>query len=402
MGVWRRLWARVVAIYRGFVVAVPAPGGRRRRASTSSARGREAEASGKWYFRRDILEYLDDYFYCVGRLRKLDRNGYALLSRVGASIVVRRSHIQSESLSSLTAKGRTYGAVAFLGVDEGAPKYFPAKFCYFQKVDRPIHVEPGKGDVYSVIAFHTRHNDPKKLCGGTQFHVSVVGDVVKLLREVVVTTQTINSKRGPKGKAGRRSRVYLSHRKMAYPENLKWWYSDYEDDYKKYKLGKLDDTQGAQGWVEGPLMSIEEWSALTFSVLVNAHFQASIDIRVRVQKRGLVAVFTVDMLRTPHFFQDRELVLTPGGRRKPIFHIVRTHPRRLAGGRLVPVKTHFRGVRTFTWNDYEVNITMPGFHHADPLTMDFSGMEILDGDKIPRKTLSVREFAGRLDDSLNV
>lgn len=101
-------------------------------------------------------------------------------------------------------------------------------------------------------------------------------------------------------------------------------------------------------------------------------------LTIRVRKDGLSAVFAIDMLRTPYFFADREKVVTENGQTKKIFHIVRGHWRTLAGGHRKFIKPHFRGLREFDWNGYEVRISLAGLHGqaassfrapaADPMT----------------------------------
>ena len=58
-------------------------------------------------------------------------------------------------------------------------------------------------------------------------------------------------------------------------------------------------------------------------------------VRVTVEKDKMRAVFSVNPERLSYFFQDRDIQLTENGRRKPIFHIVKAHPR--ADGTLRPI-----------------------------------------------------------------
>ena len=84
--------------------------------------------------------------------------------------------------------------------------------------------------------------------------------------------------------------------------------------------------------------------------------------RVSISRGDLLATFGIDPRRGASFFKDRVDVCDPNtGHKKRIFHIVRPHSRRTG----VSVKMHFRGLRTFMWNDYSVHITVPGLHHPE-------------------------------------
>jgi hypothetical protein len=99
--------------------------------------------------------------------------------------------------------------------------------------------------------------------------------------------------------------------------------------------------------------------------------------KIHVRKKRLKAVFSIDVLRTPYFFSDRDPVIT-NGVKKRIFHIVRAH-KRLVGATETYVKTHFRGLRRFVWNGYSVNVTVPGWHHADFAVFDAGAIDCEPG-----------------------
>jgi hypothetical protein len=114
-------------------------------------------------------------------------------------------------------------------------------------------------------------------------------------------------------------------------------------------------------------------------------------VRVEASKGAEIAVFGVDITRTPYFFKDRDKV---EGRR--IFHIVRTHQRVRADGTVRPIKTHFRGLRYFRWNGYDIKITVPGWHHKD-ITSFAAGL--LDDEKyIEGKHMTMEQMGEFLHD----
>jgi hypothetical protein len=86
-------------------------------------------------------------------------------------------------------------------------------------------------------------------------------------------------------------------------------------------------------------------------------------MEVRAKKNGIIALIRVDILETPQFFKERIRLPDAGGNVRKIFEIVRTHPRALANGATTSVKLHFRGERKFVWNGYEIEITIPNWHH---------------------------------------
>jgi hypothetical protein len=82
-------------------------------------------------------------------------------------------------------------------------------------------------------------------------------------------------------------------------------------------------------------------------------------VRIEARKDGLTGVFGVAIKRTAYFFKDRSAVVDQSGGKKRIFHIVRPHVR--ANGQAV--KLHFRGLRKFNWNGYDIAISVPGRDH---------------------------------------
>ena len=71
-------------------------------------------------------------------------------------------------------------------------------------------------------------------------------------------------------------------------------------------------------------------------------------------------VFSIEARDTKHYFKDRIRIQTPGGRAKPIIHFVEGFTRE-NGSEVIP---HIRGLRQFTWNNYEVNVKNPELGNA--------------------------------------
>ena len=162
------------------------------------------------------------------------------------------------------------------------------------------------------------------------------------------------------------------------------------------------------GWVipehlrEGPRDKPDDWSPelsakIAFGWAYQGYSNASMDIRIRASKNGVVGAFSVDLLRTPYFFADRNPVFHEKGHKRKIFHIVRTHERKFKKGGSTFVRSHFRGLRAFDWNGYQLLITMPETHHRDLL--DFhAGAHDVEASNYPESDLlSMPELGEKLD-----
>jgi len=352
---------------------------KKRKRKSRAVNRKEVEESGRWYFKRDILEHLDEYFICISKLKKTDLEGYNLYSRVGGVISSPKAEMVWNQLPSSWKAGQlpSFGAVTFLRdkINDGG---VPAKFICFQKLSRPSpFIESTKGVVYAVSLFHLDLQHQNKHSGSSmRFHVAIEGEEVKLLKELRTVEQIIPVK---KVKGRKHCPHLINHQRWGFPKILKLLYED-------------NDT---------PDNSLSQYGANVFKCIVGHHENATADIRVRVSKGKLVGMFAVDLLRTPYFFADREPVIIDGIKKK-IFHIVKTHPRYLQGGRVVHVHSHFRGLRRFEWNGYEINITMPGFHHRDLLELDMGGIH-LDPDKPePKGLIDSKVLGKKIDSHMNV
>ena len=72
--------------------------------------------------------------------------------------------------------------------------------------------------------------------------------------------------------------------------------------------------------------------------------------------------FSIEQHLTRPFFKDRDkTVMTPSGARKKIIHFVNAHDRKTEK-KVVQVKAHIRGLRTFDWRGFKCAITAPEFH----------------------------------------
>jgi hypothetical protein len=347
------------------------------------SRASQIEDTGRFYFKRNILDKLDDYFESIRKLRRWDPDSYAVYSRVGAQIVSPKmgSYHRVDDLDPKWRAGHRlgFGAVALLddGLGEdGDEDRVPWKFGLIQKLDLPpANVEPVlSGTIYSVTSFSTTEGDRKAFSPDymewvNRFHVCVSTDgrSVRLLKERT-STRTVRPKHGRP--------FSVPCRLWGFPSGLA--FVARENARKNAKGGRRFE-------------SAQEIAEFMFVWLVQSYEQASADIRVRVSDGSNVAAFCVDMVRTPYFFRDRDVSINVNGTRKKIFHVVRVHERRLRNGVSTFVRSHFRGERSFRWNGYQVLITMPGLHHRDLLDFDVGSY---DQDAMKELGISDRGMIG--------
>jgi hypothetical protein len=322
-------------------------------ATAKTNRGADIESTGRWYFKRDILDRLGDYFAMLRVVRHHDPDGYEQISKMGAVVINVREG--GETNNNETTIGGHIGFGAVYPVTERQRRRDGDKmditFGYWLRHDTPpATVEPTNGTVFELTVFYPDRKSKRKKGFGVPLtaFVGVVDGEPHLLRQVVSERYTINE-RGPRTKQVKSTRRY-----WGYPR----WLSDIIPASAEEPLSFEDARDKYMYW---------------FGWAYNAYRNASMDTRVAVKSRGLVAAFSVDLLRMPYFFADRDTGVLVNGRRKKIFHIVRTHTRRYKSGREVFVRSHFRGLRVFGWNGYRVRVTMPGKHHPDMLDLDFGG-----------------------------
>jgi len=340
------------------------------------SRGKDAEEAGYWYFKRDILDQLGNYFKYICKMKKTDPEGYRMYSKIGAAIAPFRIEVRTR-LETIWKRSETrpgFGAVAY-GRNYGDKDTVPMKFGYFRRIDRPLPIiELALGQVYRVVMFHADRGErmtPRNISGfSSEFYVEI-DDAARVhpLRHVQKTTQNI-------------------HHHDAVAKN------------GAFRVSKITHTRFAYGvFLEEPedfdpahFRTPQQRAEIIFSLIANNYQQASGALRIAITKRNITAMFGLDLLRTPYFFDEREPTYTDRGAKKRILHIVRTHHRRLAGGKGTFVKSHFRGEREFQWKGYHVLISMPGKHHADLLAATFGSHDYDVDETVPKGMLGQAAF----------
>ena len=273
------------------------------------------------YSLKDLLTQLPKYRKTVVMLKKFDADAYALYSKVGGVIVSDALQVRSHQLEPIWKTRRpTFSFVHFERADQDEDKIAVAAM-YITKTKRVTGVQLMVGDTYECHVFYGAKEASETFNCVYYINITPHGEIVPL-RQLI-------SKRND------------NHRHI--PPQKVW---DYPTPIKD--IAKENDWPSTQAF----MVSI-------FCLVANFTVGGVDGFMVSARKGGVACRFYIDMLRTPYFFKDREKVKTATGKTKRIFHIVRPHAR---GNKFI--KTHFRGVRRFLWQGYDVTVSMPGFHHT--------------------------------------
>ena len=342
----RKYWLLITTYFK------PSPGGE----TSEVAPAAEQDEYGEFYFRHTILDQLGRYFAILKRMKRGDKNAYDLYSQVGAYILPERTNAgySRDALEPRWLELRpSFGMVLYgsrsqeVKVDKEKKFYVPFAV-YFKKYlsDRaPTTVQPvNSGDVYCCTVYWDTFHGSMKGGAPTEFalNISPSGEIhiLKILENKNITI------RGKKGK-GRGSTFTVPQRRWGVPEFFEGWAKEHGEDVRPFLASVFIETANAQIAAANSM------------------------IKVKAYKGRLAAIFSVNVLRTPYFFKDRDLCVNDRGKKKKIFHIVKTHIRKTGS----VVRTHFRGMREFNWNGYKIRITVPGWHHVNTHDLDIGSTD---------------------------
>lgn len=307
----------------------------RRRRPPAEAR----PTTARWEFRRDILDRLDVYFRALRRLKRWDRDGYNLFSRVG--LAVPAAFGWRPDVQELPSFGGMVVAPGLFEDKLGRLDRIGAAFIYFQAVNRSRWIERGAHRFRVTIVWDTMQSFG---CAAS-FCVAVESGEARVLKEAVRVPHIVRPTRGRKRHHGDEFTRYTIAWKV--PS----WLSGI---FEELQVEASHDCDTPEAW------AIEMfWRAVSTAV------DASDRIIVRVgDGQGHKAAVGIDLQRAGYFFKDREKLtaLAKDGRRKRIFHSVRQHTRVLATGRETDVHAHYRGIRHFDWQGYRVQIVLPNLN----------------------------------------
>ncbi len=115
---------------------------------------------------------------------------------------------------------------------------------------------------------------------------------------------------------------------------------------------------------------------------------------VSVNKDGERMTFSIPRELTKIFFKDRIRVTTETGRTKPIIHFVNRH-KRLTNLGIIDVKEHIRGLDSFSWKDYRIRVTAPGFNGRLSTAFDLPSHEADEDMPLPGDGIDISKV-GRI------
>jgi hypothetical protein len=291
-----------------------------------------------WYFKRAILDRLDEYFFCMRRVRRWDVNGYALMSRIGIA-VPSHDRLDDELLAKareglgVEAERAAFGGLLQTAAFTDLKRYIVPSFVYFHKQKTPPRVQAAHGEIYQFVAVYDNRAD---YTGPQECYLAVRPDgSVRLLKQYIECRSEITPRRSRRGAPRRGESFTLTSRHWAVPPFL----LNVSSHHK---------------------LTPEVWAAAMFVDAYQTARECRSGLVVRARRDGIVAAFGVPVKRSSYFFADRDVTaLAADGKRKRIFHSVREHDRVIAPDRMVTVKTHYRGIRHFAWNSYDVGIVLP-------------------------------------------
>lgn len=316
----------------------------------------ETLSEASFYHIGDILDRLDEYFYWLRRLKIFDPVAYQAYSQIGGNIMSSAGifAMNREVLFNIHPdKWPTFLMLSFPDNDESKnrsnndPKV-SVKLLYFTKIAYGPFI-PWGDTFYEGTIFYSskkvRIDFPAKFYVG----VSSSGEI-RALRSSLTKSQTITSRRHGK--------FDVFHHSIGYPEIL-------------IELAQFPEEIALAETPSGVACRLMSWA-------LNMTIAAETGIQVNIVKSDVVGRFSVPLSRTAYFFKDRDIQVNVNGSRKKIFHAVREHTRTLPNGRKTTVKSHFRGIRRFDWNGYEILITVAGHHH---IALSELNMKALDEDR---------------------
>ena len=315
------------------------------------------EHSGSHYYLGDLLDCLDASFEALRAIKKVDSDAYDYLSRVGAPVMNTDGRVEATIPAHIDLDNPpSVIAWACPKRPSDNDKFASPRMIYAVREKRPVNVQLSNRPVYRLVMAYV----PKWLngkCHATGGYVAVQSDgTIAPLKQI--------------------EPIHQSHRGKTVVTRM-GWANPWE------QIAKFFDE------------SEQQFLTNTFGWALSANEGAESGLTVRVSRGRHAARFAINMLRTPYFFADRDRVVNERGSTKKIFHIVRGHWRTGAGGNKRWVKPHFRGLRKFTWNDYRVSISLPGYHYNPLTNLAAEGLDPRDPET-PKDVLTMREAGERV------
>tara|TARA_R110002020_G_scaffold76392_1_gene193635 strand:- start:865 stop:1983 length:1119 start_codon:yes stop_codon:yes gene_type:complete len=322
---------------------------------------REKAHYGAHYYLGDLLDNLDYTFNALKNTKKFDVSSYKLFSKIGISVFNSDFETAQNESNGYFKPDKTpaFGAAAFGRPSKDEQEkhkdsYWLSVFT-FRKIEKMVNVQPSNHQTFAINLFYQCPKTDKQIQEELYASIDDKGNVTPLKYCKPVERQV--------GK-GRKATSFV---------RMEW-------DFP-YVLSMECRERN---------ISIEEAIRNYFWNAVNCSMAQESGISIRVKKGRDALTFAIDMERTPYFFNDRQKVVNENGNTKPIFHIVRGHFRKNGAF----VKTHFRGLRKFKWNDYSVLIGLSGLHYSSYFKLTGSAVLTDNDHGIPPEKLVSNEALG--------
>jgi hypothetical protein len=395
MNYFRAVWNWISGIFARAIPAVidtPKPRAPRRTRPVI-----DRASWGMFFSLGDVLDELRDYFVCIRRLKRTDKDAYALFSQIGAQIVPSDALAAGCELETIWCDPSfarpAFGMVFFTCFKVDTPNLLHFRMIYFQKISprkkHEVEIKNIPGDTYVCCGFLTEKHKQWGAVLRFHVHVDMQGCITLLREKQMIDVANTYGRRTIQNGYSKSYRTKEHFQVRAYS-----W-----DFPAGLALGLEDHKANGKNLI---FKTMQEYAAFLFSFAANIHTTSATGARVAIRSSGgLTAVLNIDPTATPGFFKDRDKIVTVSGRARPIFHSVMPHLRRTARGEKF-VKFHFRGLRKFEWNGYRIDITVPGWDQIRDIREFDASAVIYDNDELaPLDAIGMIELGSRLGKTLD-
>lgn len=333
------------------------------------------EHFGAHYYLGDLLDQLENSFKSLNSLKKVNRTAYKMFSKVSCHVTSKDFLWQIGNHYSITRDQiPSIGCAFFTDTRDGRVTktdkdgdWVHPTFGYFQKIKNPINVQPSNGTVLEVCFVYEYKEGPV----ATSYYVSVDDDMnIRPLKELHVNYVNIKPKISRKNNRP----FQIPRASWAISSSLIRNHSEQEKDNRTPEQRAEENT-----WM-----------------IINSALAVDTGVNVRVAKGSKRVTFGIDMTRTPYFFKDRDKTVNENGKTQKIFHIVSGHKRTMANGDEIMIKTHFRGIRKFMWNGFQINIVLNGKHAKSLNAYTADATEISENEVIPDGYISSADIGEKI------
>lgn len=347
---WVRSFFVVVVVD---AAAEPAPAIAASEPQVKRPRQSRQENFGSLYFREDLLDRLPEYMRHLSTIKREDPDAWSLYRRLGGAIATKHSMFAIQCLDPAWRANRPSFGLLYLSHTWDSKATIEATIIYYTKISYPrnhrIQAPPARSALYEMVV------------AGVW-----AGKSVLLSAHIAV---------------GHDGRVYPLRHLI---ENGRW-------DFPEWVRWTCAENAGQADRITDPETLLRAQFTMTAN---HAVWSMGGGIQVRATKAGITASFNIHTERTPYFFADRDKEKNAAGSTKKIFHVARTHRRRLPDGREIVVPMHYRGLRRFTWHDYAVSVSVPGRDHA-PI-QEFAAEAVDKDSRQPKGMIPVSVAAERM------